>query len=107
MLSSAARRPLVSITSVSFDHVEIVRPLPSERAGVRAGVHSAPPSASAQKQPPMLFAAVEMAMLVLVAALAMVTVILTASEDANAAGRSAFVKTTPIRPAAIERTASR
>jgi hypothetical protein len=101
MLSSTARRPVVSITSVSFDQVEVVRPVPSQRAGVRTAL---PPPA--QKQPPMLFAAVEMAMLVLVAALAMVTVILTASEDANAAGRAAFVKTS-IRPAVIERTASR
>jgi hypothetical protein len=102
MLSPAARRPVVSITSVSFDDVEVVRSAPSARAGVRI----APAFASVPKQPPMLFAAVEMAMLVLVAALAMVTVILTASEDANAAGRAAFVKTS-IRPAVIERTASR
>jgi hypothetical protein len=56
---------------------------PSPRAGVRAR--------SSRHEPPALFAAVETAVLVVVTCLAMVAVILTASDDASAApARSAF-----------------
>jgi hypothetical protein len=72
----------------AIDDPDCAARLPSSRAGLR--------SAGSRHEPPAFFAAVELAVLVVVTCLAMVAVIVTASDDASAApARSAFSKTVP------------
>jgi hypothetical protein len=81
-----------SSAHVTLDDFELERPLAvSSRAGVR--------TTPGRHEPPKLFAAVEMAVLVLVTSLAMVAVILTSTDEANAAGRHPVFAKTEIRPA--------
>jgi hypothetical protein len=76
----------------TLDDLDVERPFTVvTRAGVRVVV--------GRHEPPKLFAAVEMAVLVLVTSLAMVAVILTSTDDANAAGRHPAFAKAEIRPA--------
>ena len=82
-----------SSAHATLDDFELERPF---TVTSRPGVRTAPP----RNEPPKLFAAVEMAVLVLVTSLAMVAVILTSADDANAAGHHPAFAKTEIRPAA-------